>query len=298
MATRALDIITIMHALDILSEEIGANEWQTTNPQQRRMFEWYRSLRPTLAKVKNLKAKASRFYEELNKFLTDDGFDPMVEPFDPETGLGVVSILDMLVEWLHGPGELVEIQTAAGTKPGFEIPSNGVHVFELAGYPGLLVNPLTKGENSLWLYLTESRGFEGLDMVQHAMRIMSAPRGIAGGNDYPTYGAAHIPMIDFDIKPDIDWLQGAVAKTDAVPFRIDQAAQQFKLRMNEEGARVKVATVVVAEVFSMGGTSLTLIVDQPFYGWWTQKAVPTLPMAVFFADFESWKKPEGSLAEL
>ena len=70
------------------------------------------------------------------------------------------------------------------------------------------------------------------------------------------------------------------------------------MRMDETGARVKVATAMVASrccVISEGPT--VFVVDRPFYGWWTQTGV-ALPMAAFFAGWDSLHRPEGSLDEL
>jgi hypothetical protein len=61
------------------------------------------------------------------------------------------------------------------------------------------------------------------------------------------FAGAQVPMLDFDVKPDLSWLVGAdVNLEDGGAHVITQAAQQFKMRMDETGTRVKVATVVVA----------------------------------------------------
>ncbi len=302
MATRALDVITIMHALEVLSKEIGAQTWGAMNVKQQKLFEWYYQLKHNLDQISGLQAKASRFYNELNEFLVSNGFDPMVDPFDPNLGVGVVSILDKLVNWLNGPGELVTINTNAGTKPGFELPPSGVEVFEVLGMEGLLIKLLTKSSDNLWIYTNPDKNIFGLDMVSMALDVMSRPRtapiskGLYGP-DYPTYGPVQVPMIDFNIKPDLEWLLGAATQGTAGSYAIEQAKQQFKMRMDETGARVKVATVIVAKR-SVVEEPKILTLDQPFYGWWSQKHLENIPMAVFFADYDVWKKPAGSLNDM
>ena len=68
------------------------------------------------------------------------------------------------------------------------------------------------------------------------------------------------------------------------------------MRMDETGARVKVATAVGAERF-MSVEPILLVLDRPFYGWWTQKGL-NLPMAAFFADWDALHQPAGSLEDL
>src|SRR5688500_14631377 len=103
MATKALDVVTILHALSVLGNELKTKGWNAKNEQQRQIFIWLEEHQELLAKFTGLEAKASRFWEELNAYLTERGFDPMVQPFAPELGIGVVSILDKLVHWLNGP---------------------------------------------------------------------------------------------------------------------------------------------------------------------------------------------------
>lgn len=304
MFTRGLDIVTIMHALCVLERELNLTPWSSKNEQQRKFFGWFDQHREVIAKITGLDAKASNFWEELNKFLTERGFDPLVKPFDPKLGIGVVSILDKLVNWLNGPGELVEISTSAGDRPGFEIPPTGVNVFEVKGYPNSnLLQLHTKSDDTLWLFDHPDTTLDGLNMVELALKVMAAHREIQmteafySGGHYQSFAGAQIPMTDFDIKPDLNWLVGADTETASGDYYyIGQAAQQFKFRMDQHGARVKVATVVV----TMRGISEGPQVYQqrrPFYGWFTQKGVD-LPMAVFFADWDALHQPAGSLEDL
>lgn len=304
MATRALDVLTILHALNVLDGELKTTGWNAKNPQQKQIFEWLTEHRDLLARVTGLDAKASRFWEELNQFLTDHKFDPMVEPFDPDMGIGVVSILDKLVKWRNGPGAKVQIETEQGECPGFELPAQGVNIFEVAGYPGsYLLELLTKSDDTLWLFVHGDTNLHGLDMVELSMDVMSRARktpmrkSMFGQGEYWAFAGAQVLMLDFDVKPDISWLLNADTHTESGEYYfIAQAAQQFKMRMDETGARVKVATVIV----TMRGISeepKVFVLNRPFYGWWTQNGL-NLPMAAFFADWDSLHMPSGSIEEL
>ncbi len=301
--TRALDVVTIMHALSVLGEKLKVKQWHAANPQQARILNLAEHVEE-LAKVTGLDALASTSYVDLNSFLTDRRFEPMIQPFDPSLSLGVVSVLDKLVQWLRGPGQIVDIYTERGEKKGFELPRDGVNIYEVTLSPGsYLLELLTKSDDTLWLFVHEDLSLEGLDMVKLAFDVMSLPRQISGtryfGASTPQFAGAQVPMLDFSVKPDLDWLLGAEAETERHHYTIDQAGQQLKMRMDETGARVKVATYAVATL--RGGSPKPRIfkVDRPFYGWWTQKGLEHLPMAVFFASWDklgSWT--EGSLAHL
>lgn len=303
MATRALDVITIMHALSELEGELGIASWRAKNQNQEKIFAWLEKNRELLAKITGLDAKASRFWEELNRFLTDRKFDPMVEPFDPDEGIGVVSVLDKLVKWKRGPADKVMISTMRGTIPGFELPWDGVNIYEVDGYPAsFLLELLTKSDDTLWLFAHKDTGLDGMELAELSMDVMSRARREPTRRNYgrfesPVYSGAQVPMLDFDIKPDIGWLAGAdTTVVGGKYYFISQASQQFKMRMDETGARVKVATVVVM-LRGMGDEPKKFVLDHPFYGWWMQKGL-NLPMAAFFADWDSLHEPAGKLEDL
>jgi hypothetical protein len=302
MATRALDVVTVFHALITLGDRIGAKRWDAVNDEQARVLAMLDTHRESIARITGLDALASNLYQELNKFLTDRKFAPMVDPFDPSDNIGVVSVLDKLVKWLSGPGEVIEIPSANGKLPGFKLPAQGVRVYSVAGYDeSYLVELLTKSHDTLWLFTNPDQTLDGLDLVRLSMEVMSRRRAIASlgrmGGGTPRFAGAQIPMVDFDIHPDLGWLLGACATTEKQgAWTIVQAKQQFKMRMDETGARVKVATALVGFRCAIP-RSVPFVVDRPFYGWWTQKGID-LPMAAFFADWDSLKKPAGSLEDL
>ncbi|MBI4709377.1 MAG: hypothetical protein HY764_04205 [Candidatus Portnoybacteria bacterium] len=304
--TIALDIATIMYALAQLDDELGAVTWNSSNPQQEEFFKWLSQYRDCLKDIKGLEALASHFYKKLNEFLSERKFNPSVKPFDPTLGIGVVSVLDKLVKWLNGPGLIVEIPTVLGKKPGFELPPSGVKIYKVDAYSDMhLLELLTKSEDTLWIFAhdTTSSSEDGfirsdLDLARLSMVVMDSPRR----NLTRQFAGAKVPMIDFDVEADLSWIIGAdtVAKKEAGMadeyWFISQAKQQFKMRMDEKGARVKVATALVG-LRSFSRDPKPFVVDRPFYGWWTQKGIP-LPMAAFYADWDAMKKPAGSLEDL
>src|SRR5919199_672204 len=222
MATRALDVVTILHAISVLDTELKTTGWTAHNPQQEQVFAWLEQHRDLLASVTGLDAKASRFCQELNRFLTERKFDPLVEPFDPDLGIGVVSIVDKLVTWLHGPGMIAEIPTNHGIRPGFLLPYNGVNVYEVDGYAGsYLLELLTQSDDTVWLFVHTDTSLQALDLVRLSLDVMNRPRRVPMRNYGPTvrpdpvFDGALVPMVDLDVKPDMSWLCGADVYTEA-----------------------------------------------------------------------------------
>src|SRR6266700_4392934 len=94
----------------------------------------------------------------------------------------------------------------------------GVNLYEVSGYPGsYLLELLTQSDDTLWLFVHNDTGREGLEMVTLSMDVMREPRKTPmsrdpygfGRGESPTFAGAKVPMIEFDIKPDLSWLIGA-----------------------------------------------------------------------------------------
>ncbi len=291
MATMAMDVITIMDALHTLEKEhLGYDRaWGTYNNTQGWFFELYARFKGLVGQLHNLKAKASVDWLVLNEFLTANGFDPMFD--EPLDGIGAVSILDMLVEWLY-QASLCNIHGKDGkTHDGFAIPAEGVEFFKVGTFEHPLARLKTKSGDSLWLMMFDALSSPA-DLVKFAFMVMDLQHSRTA-----RYAGAELPMVDFNLKPDISWLEGAdTTEDDGTPWYIYQASQQFKFRMNEEGARAKVASGVGVRKCAIGPGPLHF--NQPFAGWFTQDSIaPVLPIAVFYAGSDSWKKA-GSIHNL
>lgn len=294
MATRALDVVTIIRVLTKIGEELESNDWVVKNTEQARVVVLLEDFCEFLAKIDGLEVKVSKVYQELNAFLIEKKFKPVIQPFDSKNGLGVVSVLDKLAEWAYGPAAEVDINAVNGSVlNGFKLPAGGVAVYEVEGYKDeYLVQLLSKSEDSPWIFLHGDDSLSGLDLVKLSFDVMSAKRRVVD-----TFESVCVPMVDLDVEPDISWLCGMEAPVKGGNYFISQANQQFKMRMDKTGARVKVATSMT--VFrSMASFKPQLIINRPFYGWWAQRDLENIPMAAFFADWDALKRPAGSLEDL
>lgn len=286
MSTKALDVSTIFHALSVLEAEFLGKErkWRTHNPTQEYLFELYAENKKALELLKGLIAKASTDWTVLNAFLQEHGFDPMFER--PLDGIGAVSILDMMVKWLNGAFNTT-IHSDRKDYPGFEIPHEGHETFE-CDHMGFewMTSLKTESGDSLWLAMPDQEPRDAEDLLTMAFSAMECDR-----RPKELVSTVSLPEVEFDIKPDLGFLIGADTTSNSGEYwYVSEAHQQFKFRMNKEGARAKVATGIGMLRGGVSNEPRPLIFYKPFLGWFTQKAAPTLPIAVFYADRDSWKK--------
>jgi hypothetical protein len=299
MSSKALDFVTIGHALSELSATyLGDCRWEGVNDDQRTFLAWYMVHRDEIVKLDGLEALASTDFTVLNSFLETRGFEPQFQQFD---GVGVVSILDMLIEWLT-EGTLTEItryDPSIGeygevvSHPAFQIKANGVEVFEVADFGQPLVHLHTVTGHGLWL-MAASEPVSGIKLALMAQRLLVTRRS----HSTCWTAGVKVPMLEMDIQPDLSWMIGANTLSSIDGYHaIAQAFQQFKLRANQKGARVKVATGF-ATTRGISSGPVPYQFSEPFIGFFTPPDNDTLPMAAFWADIDSWQKSAGTLEEL
>jgi len=268
MTSKVLDFATIGHALNAL--ELG--EWDGKNAFQVEFLNWYEVHRDEISKLSNLEALVSKDFAELNKFLVDRGFSEM---FGPLKDLGVVSVLDMLVEWLT-EGDV----TTIGDYQAFRIYSDGVDIYNISRLEGPVVRLHTKTGHSLWLMKT-CRPYDGIELNIQAQHIASHLK-----SPDTQYAGVIVPNIQINTQADMTWMTGMTADH----YAVEKAIQQFKLRINAEGAHVEVATGMMVASASCGPIQQPYVFDEPFIGFFTQQGNDTLPIAAFWADTDSWIK--------
>jgi len=287
----AIDVVTMFRALAELEEEFlgKGRTWTHTTTDQKIIFELYRRYMPALSRLTRIKSKASTDWQVLNDFLVADNFDPMFN--GPLDGIGAVSILDMLVNWLVEAGICNILGNDSAKHIGFEIPAHGRQVYTPTGFKSPLVGLETKSGDLLWLAIPDQVPVDLVDMIRIAFTAMSRPSVISRRQSPDVITTVQVPEVKFDVKPDIAPLLVSAFTFDEARSRwyIDQAMQQFKFAMNKEGARAKVATGIAMRKGISLNEPKPLVLNQPFMGWFTQPGAPTLPIAIFYADYGSWQ---------
>jgi hypothetical protein len=285
--------------LQVLSEQLNDDSWQPANERQQQFLDWYVTHRAEIAKMGGLEALASTSYQKLNQFLLDHRFEVQFEPFD---GIGVASILDLLVEWLV-TGTLTAIerreqqdgQPTLVSYPAFEISAAGVHIYEPdSSTDPPLVRVQTKSGPDLWL-AQHPAPLSGLELALAAQRLLT--NHLAGRRQLSERWTAGvvIPMLEIDTQPDMSWLAGLHLGPAGDLWEVAQAFQQFKLRANERGARVKVATGVALMRGITSARPTPYIFNQPPLGFFAEGEVA---LAAFWADTDCWRSPAGELEDL
>lgn len=282
MTTHVMDVVTLMKALNMLERTyLGPGRtWGTANAEQERFFYWYNQFAGALPSLSGLIGKADISATALNAFLAEHGFDPMFrEPLD---GIGGVGIIKMLLEWLYRGTDSRLTALNGGNYASFDLPESAFGAYSVPGYSTPLVKIATKGgKQDLWaLQMDEVAGFE---MLERAFWLANFHTGRP-----LEYNKLRMPVVDIHGKPDVSWLVGAdTFDANGGYWFVAQAMQEFKFRMNAVGAKVEVASGVVMRKCAI--TSDLLTFDGGFLFFATQSAVPNLPIAVGYADFDSFQ---------
>ncbi len=219
----------IVAALVKAEDVLGKNRrWQSINTTQKRFLQEAFATRDQLQyfSEKEVRSWADRVAAKLNKILKDEGFDIELEDFS-EGEFGVVSILDVTVEWLMR-GQKIELKRKNKKYPAVRLPLEwideaGKHTFtahesSTHTHPIALVH--TKSGDQVYMTVADQQleGFELKSRIDK-MRVEMKP-----GRGY--YESLQFPMIDLDQRVDIGWLVG-MKTTDAKrqDWKISQAKQ-------------------------------------------------------------------------
>jgi serine protease inhibitor len=102
-------------------------------------------------------------------------------------------------------------------------------------------------------------------------------------------------MIDLNETVDIGWLKEMLTVDEiGDSWKISQALQQTKFKMNETGAHVKSAVAIgVMRCVSFGRPpELHLVIDKPFLLWIAREGT-SLPIFAAYLDEDVWKDPKN-----
>lgn len=276
MATKALDVATILYALKKMEDELfyGFSGWTCANDIQG----W---LLPMLGN------QTTR--EQLGRISDITGI-----AVQEGTMITLVSVLDKIVRWKQGIAEPETIKNGNKIYPAFKL-KEGCRVLKVDGFgDDPLISVETKSGDLLYIMMGEEEK-TGVDLVKKAFRILEADKTFH--QDYIFSPKAIIPKVDFELYPEIDFMLWASKNCGGIaPWVIIKATQEFAFRMNEEGARARVKTEMLVMGCSLPIKDEIIVIDKPFIGFFVQPGVD-IPLAVFYADFDSWRDG-GKLADM
>jgi hypothetical protein len=257
--------------------------WKAVNRPQELLLAEFFAARAELARLtdEELRAWASRDASELNAILEREGFAIRV----PELGrddFGVLSILDVVVEWLR-EGERTDV-----TCEGVGYPAVRLDSFTVVSSP-VHPNPIavlsTKSGDRVCMTIAdrERDGFDLLSTIE-GIRSTQAPS--------VAFDSLVFPMVDLDQQVELEWIVGMrTTGIDGRPVVITYGAQQTKLRINVKGAHVESAAVLAMRVARMQpAPTRDLVIDRPFFCWIERDGVRA-PILAAYLDPADWKDP-------
>ncbi len=297
--SNVLDLAGLAKALYQATTHVGAapDAWRADSGASRAMQEELLGRLPQLLrdieKIPELRAWARRTAQEINAILKGEGFEIQLEPWpDADGSFGVVSFLDVTVEWPQ-PGERTEITVAREGQPrnypAFLLAKGVVDYLDVGEAKPLLGIP-ARSDDRVYLHQTLDAP-SGLGLYD---RVAALRKGRTSSGRFAHFGAATIPQVKLCQQADISWV-----KSMRIPhplLLIVQALQEVRFGMNEIGARAKTATALE---MSRGGpppTTEPYIVDGPFLIWIERPELST-PLFVAYVTEEDWKEL-GSLADI
>lgn len=277
----AIDYATLFTALASLEKAMECgSQWISLTPIQSAFFTLYTKFHAQVHDLKNINALASGDWNALNDFCQRHGVARLFEGPLGSLSIAAVSILDMMVKWRYGADPCdIEIGQRE-CYAGFKIDRKGFDLYGVDGHRLPLVRLSTDEEgNYLWIMIPPEKPSDVLGIASIAFDVMGRKRAIMSHS----YNNIQVPTVKLTHTPDIDFLIGAYNGD----WSVVKTMQSIRFEMNEHGAHAMVVSSV--EVMRGFGFSESFIVNQPFICWMTQSNAPELPMAIVYADKDSWE---------
>jgi len=292
MSTMVFDLNGVGKALDVATDFIGGNKWNTVpgSVLQRKLVHRLADVKAGLDKIPEMSGFAASTADPLNEALAKAGFDIRLDPW-PDDGFnfGTVALLKMGVRWLVR-GETHEKLgdktpfTVCGDKPAFRLRTrpHGVEFGEVAGSDEPVIIVPTQSEDTVYFFQTDNRPADAFDMYDLAEKVTSAQRSWKFN-----YDGVYVPMIDADREVDLSWM----LDMSCLDYVLLQALQQVIFKMNDLGASAESGTAVA---LARGGPPTYYTLDGPFIAVISRPKV-RIPIFVGYLGLDVFADP-GELA--
>lgn len=299
MSSKTTVFSAMVSALVKAEDILGPNRvWTPVTREQKDFLDRYFTLREEVTSAfssEELHSLASYSTEELNRWLTQEGFNVQLQEFDEEE-FGIVSMLDVLVNWLRS-GETHTLPTDRGMFPAVRMKDgwrdesgqwiDAFVIHESPTYAHPVAKVFTQTGDAVYMTIAdkEREGFSLLEKIESIKSELNPSRD--------DIEALIFPMIDLNQEVDISWFRYMwTTGEDGFAGIIGQALQQTKFKMNQHGARAKSAVA-----FSVSrGISLPpiIMIDRPFF-LWIERPGLSMPLFAAYLSEEVWKDP-GNLS--
>lgn len=243
----------------------------------------YATYRAIVSEMREIESTCAWSADEINAWLAARKFDIMLEPFSPKT-FGMAAVSDFSVQWPEAAG-LEHIRRPDGsTHEGFRLKSDW------------LLCDDDPGENTTLWVRTQSNDVIGIAMAprpgseSELLKEVRMRMSVPARSRHPSPAMADLPMVDLDAKLDLSYLVGMWTKMPdrKFPDIITQALGQAMFRMNEKGARARVA--MAAAVTRSLSMPRVIAFNKPFLLWIERPGV-NVPLFAAYLESDCWKKP-------
>lgn len=238
---------------------------------------------------KELMAVASPNFSELNELLAKRGFDIRLGEPATSDAFGVVSILDVLGEWLVQGSNAEPIQYADKNYAAFKLSGRGFAGFKVPGHANLIIALDTKNGDKVYITIPD-RAYGGFELLHYITDLLGRDRAFVN-----EYAGVIVPEVNLDELGDISYLVGASLFTHQSDYVVMEALQQSKLAMNKNGFRAQSAVAIaICRSSGLVYKKKHYKVDQPFVIAIVRAGV-AIPYFVAYVTPPFWQSPGDDL---
>lgn len=249
----------------------------------------------SIGEIPEIESIMDRDVDVINSFLRARGFDIQLKEFLDSSSFGVAAVMDLISKWVK-PGERWIVHHNMQKYMGARV-KDDVQFFETDGHH----HPIARinCDNGDEYYMTRRDEIvNGFGDPGNEILILNVVQGIESRiRQVYDYGGVIFPMIDFEEKPDIGWIEGLNEGETIETYFIRQAVQQTRFKMNHIGAEVKSAA---AMEFTGSGCSFAtefnrprpdLVINKQFLLWVKRPGIE-LPLFVGHLFPDCWMDPK------
>jgi hypothetical protein len=260
----------------------------TTNDVQKEFVDQIHAYcKGDIHRIKEIESIADSNHKNINKWLADRGFQLQLSNFGPG-GFGVASVLDLLGQWaIKGKKDSVRTEEDE-YYPGIKMTNYGKRFYRIEENPNYIIEIETNDNDHVYLMMVDEvpTGLGLLDFVEKIHKEKQSAQF-----DYESF---IFPKINLDEEITLDWLLGLRFETpsgDEPFYVISQALQQTKLKMNEEGFRVKSAAAFGILAGAAPVKKEPYVINRPFLMWISRDGL-SKPLFIAYLNKDVWKDPK------
>lgn len=259
--TTGLGITTIAACLATGEQNLQLDpHWNAVNNEQQTFIADLLPVARRLAESLPVEAVFSDVAEVINEFFRARGFNIKLNTFKDDEA-GFAAVMNLAIQWAK-PGVPHTLNVDGKTfQSAVMHQTHGITAFRVPGHPEPIAILETKqGERMLFTKLDNKlSACTALELFLRARELVKHPERTSVPNSGLVF-----PAVELDSKPDISWLLGAWTLSPVRRFKISQAVQQIKLKMDHLGAVIKEATGVGIQSESYIPPQPKIVIDGPY----------------------------------